>query len=145
MINEKESVVDDNIHEVFPEITDELLKIEQDSFMINYLFKDYEVHKTTLDDQKMTLLYFIDSTDREQTRKKYQEERLALMNIRIDNYEELNSDVSSEKRPIACPFGNRKFLAYPVFAFTKSPSLPKPLTSVFKITFTFHPPIHILL
>ncbi|MGY3775977.1 DHH family phosphoesterase [Helcococcus sueciensis] len=100
LINEKESVVDDNIHEVFPEITDELLKIEQDSFMINYLFKDYEVHKTTLDDQKMTLLYFIDSTDREQTRKKYQEERLALMNIRIDNYEELNSDVSSEKRPI---------------------------------------------
>lgn len=100
LINEKESVVDDSIHEVFPEITDELLNLPEDSFMVNYLFKDYEVHKSTLDDERMTLLYFIDSTDREQTRKKYQEERLILMNIRIDNYEELNANVSSEKRPI---------------------------------------------
>ncbi|MDO4604451.1 MAG: DHH family phosphoesterase [Helcococcus sp.] len=100
LINEKESVVDDSIHEVFPEITDELLNLEEELFMVNYLFKDYEVHKSTLEDEKMTLLYFIDTTDREQTLKKYQEERLVLMNIRIDNYEELNANLSSEKRPI---------------------------------------------
>ena len=100
LINEKESVVEESIYEVFPEITDELLNLPKESFMVNYLFKDYEVHKSTLDDERMTLLYFIDSTDREQTRKKYQEERLVLMDIRIDNYEELHSNVSSEKRPI---------------------------------------------
>lgn len=100
LINEKESVVDESIHEVFPEITDEMLNNEEETFMVKYLFKDYEVHKSTLDDEKMTLLYFIDTTDREETFKKYQEESLVLMNIRIDNYEELNANVSSEKRPI---------------------------------------------
>lgn len=100
LINEKESMVDESIHDVIPEINENLLRGSDDIFMIKYSFSDYEVHKSTLEKEGMTLIYLIDSTKREEIIKKYNSEKLVIMNIRIDNYEELNQDVSSEKRPI---------------------------------------------
>lgn len=100
LVNTNETLIEENIFYVLKSLDPEHLKTDNYTFLLKIENKDYEVHKSVLEELNMTLLYFIDVTRREEILEKYMNERLVLINIRLDNYEELNQDISSEKRPI---------------------------------------------
>lgn len=104
MVGEKESLVDLKIRNIIPVIEIEHLDIQDiESFNIDYSLKQFEVHKNTTitsDKRKMTLLYFIDITEREKIYNDYLNEKMVMFNIRQDNYEEITQATPSEKRPI---------------------------------------------
>lgn len=104
MVSAKESLIEKKIYNVIPEIeTDAIDDQETNVFDIDYSLKIYEVHTNVIDEynkESMKLLYFIDRTEMEEVFSKYEDEQIAILNIRLDNYEELTSNTSSERRPI---------------------------------------------
>lgn len=103
MIGEKESLVEKKITNLIPEINKEQLENNEIiKFILEFSLKTYEVNKvrTNTHNEKMTMLYFIDNTEKELIFKKYTDEKMVILDIRNDNYEELNSSISSDKRPI---------------------------------------------
>lgn len=103
MIGEKESLVDKKISHLIPEINNELIENNDTvKFILDFSLKNYEVFKVRIKTNKedMTMLYFLDDTEKMSTLKKYLDEKMVVLNIRNDNYEELTASISSDKRPI---------------------------------------------
>lgn len=101
MVSRKESLVDKRVEEILPGI-DKKFKSREDNEVFEFEFeqRNYEVRSSVLEDEQLRMLYFIDSTEKIDIETRYNNEKLVVMNIRLDNIEELNQDVSSEKRPI---------------------------------------------
>lgn len=101
MVSRKESLVDKKVDEILPGI-DKKFKSKEENEVFEYEFeqRNYEVRSSVLEKEQLRMLYFIDSTEKIDIERKYNNEKLVVMNIRLDNIEELNQNVSSEKRPI---------------------------------------------
>ncbi|MFM1602675.1 DHH family phosphoesterase [Helcococcus ovis] len=116
LIGEKSSLIQMKMYNLIPEINIE--KLDSRNFYsmdIVYGFRNYNVqfNYTNHDgNSPMTLLYFIDITEKEETLKKYEDQKIVLMNIRLDNYEELSQNTSSEKRPIIFAEIDSKITSY---------------------------------
>lgn len=116
LIGEKSSLIQMKMYNLIPEINIE--KLDSRNFYsmdIVYGFRNYNVqfNYTNHDGiSPMTLLYFIDITEKEETLKKYEDQKIVLMNIRLDNYEELSQNTSSEKRPIIFAEIDSKITSY---------------------------------
>lgn len=103
MVDAKDSLVEEKIYNVIPEIGKDILdNLENGMFNLDYSLKQYEVHKNTSEGNKgkMILLYFIDTTEKNETYAKYLNEKTVVVNIRNDNLEEISQNTPSEKRPI---------------------------------------------
>ncbi|MGX7072308.1 DHH family phosphoesterase [Helcococcus kunzii] len=103
MVKEKNSLIDKKIYNVIPEIEEEALFNEEQKFTLQYALRTYEVHiNETSEDLKspMKMLYFVDITEQERVFSNYENEKLVIMNIRIDNFEEINTNTPSERRPL---------------------------------------------
>lgn len=103
MVNEKTSLIERKIYNIIPEIEVEAIENYQEPFNIRYDLKTYEVYATEASEDvktPMIMLYFVDITERERVFSNYENEKLVIMNIRIDNYEEIAANTSSERRPI---------------------------------------------
>lgn len=103
MVKEKNSLIDRKIYNVIPEIEEEALLNEDQKFTLQYALRTYEVYiNETSEDLKspMMMLYFVDITEREEVFANYENEKLVIMNIRIDNFEEINTNTPSERRPL---------------------------------------------
>ncbi|MFM1524213.1 DHH family phosphoesterase [Helcococcus bovis] len=116
LIGQKSSLIQMKMYNIIPEINVEKLNSRNFYSMdIVYGFRNYNVqfNYTNHDgNSPMTLLYFIDTTDKENTLKKYEDQKIVLMNIRLDNYEELSQNTSSEKRPIIFAEIDSKITSY---------------------------------
>ncbi|EHR35720.1 hypothetical protein HMPREF9709_00274 [Helcococcus kunzii ATCC 51366] len=103
MVKEKNSLIDKKIYNVIPEIEEEALFNEEQKFTLQYALRTYEVHiNETSEDLKspMKMLYFVDITEQERVFSNYENEKLVIMNIRIDNFEEINTNTPSERKPL---------------------------------------------
>lgn len=94
------SLVDEHIKDLLPDIETLIENNRGDTFFYEYNQKDYEVHTSFLENEKYTLIYFIDITEKIDILNKYENEQMVVMSIRLDNYEELNQEIPSERRPI---------------------------------------------
>lgn len=101
IVGRKESLIDEHVDEVLPGLSKQLVKdTDHQVFEFAYEQKDYEIHTSYLEKEKIILIYMIDETEKIDTLIKYENERPVILNIRLDNIDELNSNISSEKRPI---------------------------------------------
>lgn len=104
MFDIKSSLVERNINDLIPDFINEY-KNNKDgvSFKLDFGLKNYEVHHSFIKDDdggQMLLAYFIDISESEAISRAYEDEKLVLMSIDIDNYDELSSHTKSERRPI---------------------------------------------
>lgn len=104
MVGKKENLAEKEIVDIIPVIENEYLDSNDiGSFNIDFSLKKYEVFKNTthaVGKARMTLLYFLDITESEKVYNDYINEKMVAFDIRNDNYEELNQQTSSERRPI---------------------------------------------
>lgn len=98
---EETSLVQKKITDVFPSI--DIEKFKYDGSVIEFRDKKYRVRKSSFEDSKngnVSLFYFIDVTDHEDLIEIHDEERLIVVNIQLDNYDELVQTTPNEKRPL---------------------------------------------
>ncbi|WP_103981587.1 DHH family phosphoesterase [Helcococcus massiliensis] len=101
MISRKDSLVEEDIDDILPGITD-LFEKDNDNQVFDYEYeqRNYSVHYSLLERENVKLLYFVDQTEAVDIAMTYENEKLVILNIKLDNLDELNQNLSSEKRPI---------------------------------------------
>lgn len=96
------SLVGKKILEIFPSLEiNKHGKITEAIVDIND--RKFQVKTNTVDDPKngsVTLLYLIDVTDHQNLIELYDNEKLIMLNLQLDNYDELTQTTPNEKRPL---------------------------------------------
>ncbi len=112
---EEKNIFGKNIEELVPDITIEDLleenrKGEEHKAFINVQVKDrhykllYNIARVSEENmgnrKYIMMLYFIEITNYERLKKKYNEEKLAIALVQVDNYDEVMQDTEEERRPL---------------------------------------------
>jgi c-di-AMP phosphodiesterase-like protein len=108
-LTEKEISTGMDIKDIFEDIDmEELYKTdEKESYEFDISKNSYkifhrvvDVSKTPSENDKITMLYFIDSTDLRELEKRYKEEQVIIAKIEVDNYTEAMDSTPSANRPL---------------------------------------------
>lgn len=102
MTDIESSLVDKKLSDVLPSIGS--TGLDQDGEKIYSLRdKKYKIYTNKAKDDRevdLTLLYMLDVTDHQDLIDLYEEEKLIVVNLQLDNYDELVQTVPNEKRPL---------------------------------------------
>ena len=102
MTEMKSSLVDKKLIDVLPSIGNNVLS-QEDERVISLRDRKYKIYINKAKDDKevdLTLLYLLDVTDHQDLIDLYEEEKLIVVNLQLDNYDELVQTVPNEKRPL---------------------------------------------
>lgn len=96
------SLVEKKIWDIFPSL--EKIKLDEaDGSIIDIYDRKYQMRINRVDDSKsgkITLVYFIDVSDHQNLIETYEDEKLIMVNVQLDNYDELTQTTPNEKRPL---------------------------------------------
>lgn len=96
------SLVEKKIYDVFPSLENSKIS-NLDGKIVDIDDKKYELKINTVDDSKsgrISLFYLIDVTDHRNLMEIYEDEKLIMVNVQLDNYDELTQNTPNEKRPL---------------------------------------------
>ncbi|MDO5026544.1 MAG: DHH family phosphoesterase [Tissierellia bacterium] len=99
---DENSIVGRKIYEVFPSLEAENFE-KKDKSIVDIDDKKFQLMINTVDDSKIgkiRLVYLIDVTDHQNLIDLYENEKLIMANVQIDNYDELTQTTPNEKRPL---------------------------------------------
>lgn len=102
MTEMKSSLVDKKLIDVLPSIGSNGLD-QEDERVFSLRDRKYKIYINKAKDDKevdLTLLYLLDVTDHQDLIDLYEEEKLIVVNLQLDNYDELVQTVPNEKRPL---------------------------------------------
>ena len=103
MSNQTDSLVDRNITQILPNLDKDAIA-KQDKSKIYELFdKKYVVYTNHVKEkggEDLTLIYLIDDTSHQDLISEYENTKLVMTSIHIDNYDELMTNTPSERRPL---------------------------------------------
>lgn len=96
------SLVEKKIYELFPSLENNKSK-KLDGEIVELNDRKYELRLNSVDDSKngkISLLYLIDVTEHQNLIELYEAEKLIMVKIQLDNYDELTQNTPNEKRPL---------------------------------------------
>lgn len=101
LFSEDSSMVDRSLSELLPNFKSKFIK-DENCFDCEHKSKTYTVYQRgiVVGKEKLFLFYMVDITGETEMKKAYYSEKLNIMNIHIDNFDEVKAQTDSEKRPI---------------------------------------------
>ncbi|MBS4534415.1 DHH family phosphoesterase [Clostridium sp. D2Q-14] len=108
-ISEKKDILEKNIQDVIPTFNIKDITEEESNKSIDVIFKDrnykvlyniVKVNKKTSNKDYLIMLYWLDNTNFTILKEKYNDEKMNVCLIQVDNYNEVIKDTPEAKRPI---------------------------------------------
>ena len=97
------SMIDKKLSDILPDFDLKEIKSKDEEYIFAYKGHDYKIYKNFASDSNerlLTLVYLFDITEYEELKMNYEDDKLAVMNLNIDNYDEVITQVSGDQRPL---------------------------------------------